>query len=185
MYLFFIKTLISRLYVRVNCILDYENIYNWDNTRACMAASFYLDGRFEPLRYLTPVTFCSACTKTGQWVIMYLSVRGIDWPFSVIFLLEFGNVPTVWYFLVFIIFYVIQAIFKLQNVPKTLSKEMFQSLCPFCPRRNENYSVNKLLFISLRQMTWLNWCKLKESLQVLEEIFLQVFFYWTRWHPYY
>ena len=66
-------------------------------------------------------------------------------------------------FLFFIIFYVIQTIFKLQNVPKPFSKEMFQSLCPFCPRRNENYSVNKLLFISLRQMTWLKWWKLKES----------------------
>jgi hypothetical protein len=117
-----------------------------------------------------------------------------------VFLLEFGNVPTVWYFLFFywslemfrqcgiflffIIFYVIQTIFKLQNVSKPFSKEMFQSLCPFCPRRNENYSVNKLLFISLRQMTWLNWWKLKESLQALEEICLQVFFYWSRWHPY-
>jgi hypothetical protein len=116
--------------------------------------------------------------QESEWsCICFLGVPIL--PFSAILLLEFGNVPTVWYFLFFywslemfrqcgiflffIIFYVIQTIFKLQNVSKPFSKEMFQSLCPFCPRRNENYSVNKLLFISLRQMTWLKWWKLKES----------------------
>ena len=104
------------------------------------------------------------CFSIGVW-------KCSDIVVFFVFLLEFGNVPTVWHFLFFywslemfrqcgiflffIIFYVIQTIFKLQNVSKPFSKEMFQSLCPFCPRRNENYSVNKLLFISLRQMTWL------------------------------
>ena len=51
---------------------------------------------------LTSLTrsFCywSACTKSGEWVAVYLFVSGIILSLSTIFLWNFRNVPRLWYF---------------------------------------------------------------------------------------
>ena len=58
------------------------------------------------LKLLNPPPFIKvpACTKPpGNWVVMFLYISGIDLPLSAIFLLDFGTVSTV----VFFVFHVI------------------------------------------------------------------------------
>ena len=66
-----------------------------------MTASFHLEAWCRPLKLgLSRHIHWSACTKPGKWAVMYLCVRGIDFvSFSTIFLLDFGAVPKVRYFI--------------------------------------------------------------------------------------
>jgi hypothetical protein len=43
--------------------------------------------------------YLSACTKPGKWAVMYMCDRGFELAFvPTIFLFDFRNVQTVWYF---------------------------------------------------------------------------------------
>ena len=49
-----------------------------------------------------PLFYWSACTKPGKWIVMYVVQSGIKFSsVSMIILLDFGIVPTEWYFLFF------------------------------------------------------------------------------------
>jgi hypothetical protein len=51
------------------------------------------------IRLVQPATFYwSACSKPGMWALMYLCVRGVGLPLSVIILVDFGTVSTECFF---------------------------------------------------------------------------------------
>ena len=67
-----------------------------------MTASFHKERRLRPKNQFNAATFYgSGCTKLGKLVVMYLCVTVSILFRSTIFLLDFGNVPTLLYFVVF------------------------------------------------------------------------------------
>ena len=51
----------------------------------------------------TPPLLWSTCAKPWKWAVMYMCVSGIDFSSFYEFLLDFGTVPTAWYFLFFML----------------------------------------------------------------------------------
>ena len=88
---FFIIRLFGSFYVRVGILLTCGKGFAWPH-------HFTKRGCLGPLNLFSPATFyLSVCTKTGKWAVMYLCVMASILPLSMVFLMDFGSVPTALY----------------------------------------------------------------------------------------